>query len=73
MVGAPDFDRNMLLLAAQLSHESDMKTVLLSALEAILHTLKVQENAESVGEAITLTRCIIKLVVKLLSEPGANM
>ena len=36
MVKAPDFDRKMLLLATQISHKSEMKTVLLTALECLL-------------------------------------
>jgi hypothetical protein len=73
MVNAPDFDRSMLLLATQLSHESEMKTLLLVVLEALLNTLKTRESANMITEAITLTRCIIRLVSKLLAEPVANM
>ncbi|KAG9223489.1 hypothetical protein CCMSSC00406_0006981 [Pleurotus cornucopiae] len=40
MVKAPDFDRRMLLLATQLSHDVDMKTLLLSVLQSLLRTLK---------------------------------
>jgi hypothetical protein len=72
MARAPDFDRNLLLLATQLSHESHMKTLLLSTLEALLQTLKTQENSDTIGETITLTRCIIRLVQTLLAEPASN-
>ncbi|KAJ6559308.1 meiosis protein SPO22/ZIP4 like-domain-containing protein [Mycena sp. CBHHK59/15] len=72
MVKAADFDRKMLLLATQISHESEMKTVLLSVLEALLKTLKVENSGETVVEAMTLIRCIIRLVLKLLVEPAAN-
>ncbi len=72
MVKAPDFDRKMLLLATQLANESDMKPLLLSVLEALLETLANQETHEIHTEAITLIRCIVRLVVKLMGEPGAN-
>jgi hypothetical protein len=72
MVQAPDFDREMLLLATQISHESDMKTLLLAVLEALLDTLKTRDSTDTIGEGITLIRCIIRLVTKLLAEPGAN-
>ncbi|KAF7340474.1 hypothetical protein MVEN_01967700 [Mycena venus] len=72
MVNAADFDRKMLLLATQISHESEMKTVLLSVLEALLKTLKIENSGETVVEAMTLIRCIIRLVLKLLVEPASN-
>ncbi|KAJ7461286.1 hypothetical protein B0H11DRAFT_119781 [Mycena galericulata] len=72
MVKAADFDRKMLLLATQISHESEMKPVLLSVLEALLRTLKIENSGETVVEAMTLIRCIIRLVLKLLVEPAAN-
>ncbi|KAJ7691328.1 meiosis protein SPO22/ZIP4 like-domain-containing protein [Mycena rosella] len=56
MVKAADFDRKMLLLATQISHESEMKT----------------QWRETVVEAMALIRCIIRLVLKLLVEPAAN-
>jgi hypothetical protein len=72
MVNAPDFDRSMLLLATQLSHESEMKALLLVVLEALLHTLKTRDSSDMITEGITLTRCIIRLVSRLLAEPAAN-
>lgn len=72
MVKAPDFDRKMLLLATQISHQSEMKSVLLAVLESLLKTLKIGSNTEVVIEAMTLVRCIIKLVLKLFNEPTAN-
>lgn len=62
----------MLLLATQLSHESKMKTLLLTTLEALLHTLKSRETADVVTEAMTVIRCIIRLVQSLLAEPTAK-
>ncbi|KAF5385597.1 hypothetical protein D9757_006758 [Collybiopsis confluens] len=72
MVNAPDFDRKMLLLAIKMSHESEMKNVLLAVLEALLKTLKISDGGETVAEALALLRCIIRLVLKLLLEPTAT-
>ncbi|KNZ75710.1 Testis-expressed sequence 11 protein [Termitomyces sp. J132] len=72
MVEAPDFDRNMLLLATQLSHQSEMRVVLLSVLEALLKTLKLSNSGETAVEAMTLIRCIIRLALSLLGDPTAN-
>ncbi|RDB27351.1 TPR repeat-containing protein ZIP4 [Hypsizygus marmoreus] len=72
MLSAPDFDRNMLLLATQISHQSEMKGVLLSVLEALLKTLKLDNSGETVVEAMTLIRCIIRLALGLLVDPTAN-
>ncbi|KAF8060777.1 meiosis protein SPO22/ZIP4 like-domain-containing protein, partial [Lyophyllum atratum] len=72
MQKAPDFDRNMLLLATQISHQSEMKGVLLSVLEALLKTLKLDNSGETAVEAMTLIRCIIRLALGLLVEPTAN-
>ncbi|KAL4254899.1 Sporulation-specific protein 22/ZIP4 [Abortiporus biennis] len=72
MVQAPDFDRKMLLLATQLVNQSDMKTLLLSVLEALLMTVKDGENMEFNVEALTLIRCIIRLVMKLIGDPVAK-
>ncbi|KIJ21375.1 hypothetical protein PAXINDRAFT_94968 [Paxillus involutus ATCC 200175] len=73
MVEAPDFDRRMLLLACRLSHDSDMKRLLLSVLVCLLDTLNFRENVDTVTDAMTLVRCIIRLTLKLLGEPGANI
>ena len=72
MVEAPDFDRKMLLLATQLANESDMKTLLLAVLEALLDTIQKQDGHQLHTEALTLIRCIIRLTVKLMAEPGVN-
>lgn len=71
IVQAPDFDRKMLLLATRLSHESNMKGLLLSVLDALLHTLNSQEG-NNFPEAMILIRCSIRLIIKLLAEPAAN-
>lgn len=72
MVKAPDFDRKMLLLATQISHQSEMKGALLAVLESLLKTLKIGSDSDVVIEAMALLRCIIKLILKLLSEPAAD-
>ncbi|KAG9314764.1 meiosis protein SPO22/ZIP4 like-domain-containing protein [Chiua virens] len=73
MVAAPDFDRRMLLLACRLSHDADMKGLLLSVLIHLLDTLNSRENVDTATESMTLIRCIIRLTLKLLGEPGANV
>ncbi|KAF5312423.1 hypothetical protein D9619_003715 [Psilocybe cf. subviscida] len=72
MTNAPDFDRQMLLLVTQLSHQSDMKPVLLAVLESLLKTLKIGSNGDVVIEAMALIRCIIRLVHSLLQEPTSS-
>jgi hypothetical protein len=72
MVKAPDFDRKMLHLAMQLSHECDMKSLLLTILEALLKTMAIGDKGDTLVDGMTLIRCIIRLVLKLLSEPAAN-
>ena len=72
MLKAPDFDRQMLLLATQISHQSEMKGVLLAVLESLLKTLKIGSGGEIIIEAMRLIRCIVKLVLSLLVEPAAN-
>ncbi|KAK0232662.1 hypothetical protein IW262DRAFT_1260291, partial [Armillaria fumosa] len=72
MMKSPDFSRKMLLLATQISHESANRRILLAALEALLKTLKLAKGGETVLEAMALLRCIIKLVLRLLTEPAAD-
>ncbi|KAF6758817.1 meiosis protein SPO22/ZIP4 like-domain-containing protein [Ephemerocybe angulata] len=72
MQRAQDFDRKMLLLATQVAHRSEMRLVLLSVLNHLLKTLKFGSNGEIVVEAMTLLRCMIKLILGLLVDPTAN-
>jgi hypothetical protein len=72
MIRSPDFDRKMLLLATRMAHESDMKLLLLTVLEALLQTLKRGENLEGNVESLTLIRCTLRLVLSLLDEPASN-
>ena len=72
MQKAPDFDRKMLLLATHIAHRSEMRLVLLSVLNNLLKTLKFGASGEIVVEAMTLLRCMIKLILGLLVDPTAN-
>ena len=72
IVGSPDFDRRMLLLATSMAHESDMKNLLFTVLEALLKTLKREGGLEADVEAITLVRCIVRLVHSLLDNEPHN-
>ncbi|KAG2053918.1 SPO22-domain-containing protein [Suillus hirtellus] len=73
MVHAVDFDRKMILLACRLAHDLDMKNLLLNVLKALLETLNLRENVGNSTEAMILVRCIIRLIVKLLGEPAADL
>jgi len=78
MVSAPDFDRRMLFLATQLAHENKMRNLLLKVLGSLLQSLQTerapQSNFEGRSiEGITLIRCIVRLVLEMLREPGANV
>lgn len=72
MASAHDFDRKMLLLATQLANESDMKTLLLSVLETLLEATQRLPNQDIYTNGLSLIRCVIRLVVKLMEEPGCN-
>lgn len=58
MVQCPDFNRDMLLLATQLAHESNMRTLLLAILQALLTTLQSQKGLADEVEAVTLIRWV---------------
>ncbi|KAJ8589076.1 SPO22-domain-containing protein [Rhizopogon salebrosus TDB-379] len=73
MVHAVDFDRRMILLACRLAHDLDMKGLLLNVLKALLDTLNTREKVGDITEAMTLIRCIIRLIIKLLAEPAADL
>jgi hypothetical protein len=72
MVKASDFDRKMLQLATQLSHEHDMKALLLTVLEALLKTMSGGDKGGMLVDTMTLIRCIIRLNLRLLADPAAN-
>ncbi len=71
MVKSPDFDNRMLLLAVQLAYESDLKTLLISILEVLLANVDSHDGGQFEVEALTLIRCMVRLVVQLLAEPAA--
>ncbi|CCL98934.1 uncharacterized protein FIBRA_00941 [Fibroporia radiculosa] len=72
MVKTSDFNRKMLMLATTLANESNMKSLLLSVLEALLNTVQSCTTPDMDVEAITLVRCIIRLVLKVLAEPASD-
>ncbi|EPS99649.1 hypothetical protein FOMPIDRAFT_1124216, partial [Fomitopsis schrenkii] len=72
MVSASGFDRKTLMLATQLANECNMRNLLLAVLEALLGTMGSSGDPSSDTEALTLARCIIRLIVKLIGEPGSN-
>ena len=72
MVRASNFSKKMLLLATRLANEHGMKHLLLSVLEALLDA-SVRGAVNATEEAITLVRCIIRLVLSMASAPGANL
>ncbi|KAI9059547.1 hypothetical protein FKP32DRAFT_1657351 [Trametes sanguinea] len=72
MVHASNFNKKMLLLATRLASDSGMKTLLLSVLEALLDA-SIREGVEAEAEAITLVRCIIRLILRMMSEPAATI
>jgi len=71
MAKSQGFNRDMLLLATQLANEADMKTLLLKILEELLNSFNLYDSDNNM-EALTLIRCIIRLVVKLMAEPGSK-
>ncbi|KAF8525122.1 hypothetical protein BU17DRAFT_42114 [Hysterangium stoloniferum] len=73
MVQAKDFDKRMLLLATQLAHDANLKTLLLTILDSLLSFLKCQGGFENEIEALTMVRCIIRLVIELIKQPAAEL
>ncbi|KAI1789167.1 meiosis protein SPO22/ZIP4 like-domain-containing protein [Ganoderma leucocontextum] len=72
MVHASNFSKKMLLLATRLANEAAMKSLLLSVLQALLDA-SIRDGLDSQAEAITLIRCIIRLVLRTMSEPAADL
>lgn len=58
MLGAPDFERDKLLLATQLAHEKKLKSLLLAVLGGLLASIDKGGNVplQSEVEALTLVR-----------------
>jgi hypothetical protein len=72
MAKAPDFDRKHLLAVTKLAHEANMRPLLLISLEMLLKTLKFNKDEETVSDALTLIRCIIRLLLSEGNQPGGS-
>jgi hypothetical protein len=70
MVHGSCFDQRMLLMATRLAHESDLKNVLLSVLQELLDLVRARKTTEMTVEPITLVRCMIRLVLRLIADPA---
>ncbi|KAH9075682.1 hypothetical protein EDB83DRAFT_2218480 [Lactarius deliciosus] len=69
MVHGTCFDQRMLLMATRLAHESDMKNVLLSVLQELIDFVGARKTTEMNIEPVTLVRCMIRLVLRLIADP----
>jgi hypothetical protein len=72
MVKATDFDKKMLLMSTRLAHEADLKMLLLSVLEELLNCVQFDDGVQTEIESVTLIRCTIRLVVRLMADPGTT-
>jgi len=70
MVHGSGFDERMLLMATRLAHETDLKTVLLVVLQELLDYAKAGKATEMNVEPVTLIRCVIRLVLRLITDPA---
>ncbi len=69
MVHGICFDQKMLLVATRLAHESDLKNVLLSVLQELIDFVGARKATETNIEPVTLVRCMIRLVLRLIPDP----
>lgn len=69
MVHGTCFDQRMLLMATRLAHESDSKNVLLSVLQELIDFVGARKATEMNVEPVTLVRCMIRLVLRLIADP----
>ena len=69
MVHGTCFDERMLLMATRLAHESDLKNVLLSVLQELIDFVGARNTTEMNVEPVTLVRCMIRLVLRLIADP----
>ncbi|KAH9005872.1 hypothetical protein EDB86DRAFT_2795550, partial [Lactarius hatsudake] len=69
MVHGTCFDQRMLLMATRLAYESDMKNVLLSVLQELIDFVGTRKTTEMNVEPVTLVRCMIRLVLRLIADP----
>jgi hypothetical protein len=70
MINGSGFDQRMLLMATRLAHETDLKNVLLSVLQELLDYVRAGKSTEMNVEPVTLIRCIIRLVLRLIADPA---
>ncbi|KAI0271679.1 hypothetical protein BC834DRAFT_922404 [Gloeopeniophorella convolvens] len=70
MVHGSCFDQRMLLMATRLAHESDLKNLLLSVLQELLNFVRDQKVTQVNVEPVTLVRCMIRLVLRLIADPA---
>ena len=57
-------------MATRLAHETDLKNVLLSVLQEILDHVRARKATEINVEPITLIRCMIRPVLRLIADPA---
>ena len=55
-------------MATRLAHETDLKNVLLVVLQEILDHVRARNATEINVEPITLIRCMIRLVLRLIAD-----
>lgn len=86
---ANDFDRKMLLMATNFAREAQSRPLLHSILEGLLETLKSDGEPDAHGQGLPLIRlafqmrvdleshhfcrCLIRLVLQMIEEPGADL
>lgn len=70
MVHGSGFDQRMLLMATRMAHETDLKNVLLAVLQELLDYVRAGKATEMNVEPITLVRCMIRLVLRLIADPA---
>ncbi|KAI9509875.1 hypothetical protein F5148DRAFT_1282528 [Russula earlei] len=68
MVDGSGFDERMLLMATRLAHEIDLKHVLLAVLQELLDYVRARKTTEMNVEPVTLIRCMIRLVLRLITD-----
>ncbi|KAH9964596.1 hypothetical protein BC827DRAFT_1265857 [Russula dissimulans] len=70
MVHGSGFDERMLLMATRLAHETDLKNVLLAVLQELLDHVTAGKTTGMNVEPVTLIRCMIRLVLRLITDPA---
>jgi hypothetical protein len=71
MINGFGFDQRMLLMATRLAHETDLRNVLVSVLQDLLDYVRAGKSSTEMNvEPVTLIRCIIRLVLRLIADPA---